>query len=348
MRRAGDRRCLPFKQGDIPDGDTMKPTAEQRLWMYQVMYRSRRLDEAVLAAYMDGKTPVFHMGKGPLPGEMHQSFGQEPTAAGVCAHLGKDDAVGAGHRPHHVAVARGVDLQKMAAELFGKKTGLSGGRGGHMHLYDAKVNFFCSGIIAEGMGPGAGMALARKMQGKPGIAVAFVGDGAANQGAFHEVLNMVGLWKLPFICVIEDNKYGVSVHKKDSTAVARNSDRASAYALAGEFVPGNDPDLIFAAAGRAVMRARSGLGGTILELETERLHGHFIGDSGGYRPEAERKAMIDPIPVYRARLQAEGVASATALAALETKVQTEVDDAMKFGRESAYPDASEALERLYA
>ena len=214
----------------------MKPTPEQRLWMYEAMYRSRRLDEAVLAVYMEGKTPVFHMGKGPLPGEMHQSFGQEPCAAGVCVHLGADDAVGAGHRPHHVAIARGVNLKRMAAELFGKKTGLSGGRGGHMHLYDATVNFFCSGIIAEGMGPGAGMALARKMMKKPGIAVAFVGDGAANQGAFHEVMNMVGLWKLPFICVIEDNKYGVSVSKRDSTAVAHNSDRASAYAVAGEYV----------------------------------------------------------------------------------------------------------------
>jgi pyruvate dehydrogenase E1 component alpha subunit len=316
--------------------------------MYEVMYRSRRLDDAVLAAYMEGKTPVFHMGKGPLPGEMHQSFGQEPTAAGVCAHLGKDDAVGAGHRPHHVAVARGVDLRRMAAELFGKKTGLSGGRGGHMHLYDASVGFFSSGIIAEGMGPGAGIAMARKMQGKPGIAVAFIGDGAANQGAFHEVLNMVGLWKLPFICVIEDNKYGVSVHKKDSTAVARNSDRASAYALAGEYVAGNDPDLIFAAAGRAVERARSGSGGTILELETERLHGHFIGDSGGYRPEAERKSMVDPIPAYRERLLAETVATAADVIALEARVQAEVDEAMQFGRDSAYPEPTEALERLYA
>jgi pyruvate dehydrogenase E1 component alpha subunit len=326
----------------------MKPTPEQRLWMYEAMYRSRRLDDAVLAAYMEGKTPVFHMGKGPLPGEMHQSFGQEPCAAGVCVHLGADDAVGAGHRPHHVAIARGVNLKRMAAELFGKKTGLSGGRGGHMHLYDATVNFFCSGIIAEGMGPGAGMALARKMMKKPGIAVAFVGDGAANQGAFHEVMNMVGLWKLPFICVIEDNKYGVSVSKRDSTAVARNSDRASAYAVAGEYVAGNDPDLIFAAAGRAVERARRGEGGSILELETERLHGHFIGDSGAYRPEAERKAMKDPVPAYRERLLAEAVLPADQLASLEARVQSEVDEAMRFGRESEYPAPEQALERLYA
>jgi len=326
----------------------MKPKPEQRLWMYEAMYRSRRLDESVLAAYMEGKTPVFHMGKGPLPGEMHQSFGQEPCAAGVCVHLGADDAVGAGHRPHHVAIARGVNLKRMAAELFGKKTGLSGGRGGHMHLYDATVNFFCSGIIAEGMGPGAGMALARKMMKKPGIAVAFVGDGAANQGAFHEVMNMVGLWKLPFICVIEDNKYGVSVSKRDSTAVAHNSDRASAYAVAGEYVAGNDPDLIFAAAGRAVERARRGEGGSILELETERLHGHFIGDSGAYRPEAERKAMKDPLPAYRQRLLAEALLPADQLASLEARVQGEVDEAMRFGRESEYPAPEQALERLYA
>lgn len=290
--------------------------------------------------------PVFHMGKGPLPGEMHQFFGQEPCAVGVCAYLGKDDAVGAGHRPQHVAVARGVDLNKMVAELFGKKTGLSGGR--HTHLYDANVNFFSSGIIAEGMGPGAGMALARKMQGKPGIAAAFVGDGAANQGAFHEVLNMVGLWKLPFICVIEHNKYGVSVSKKDPTAIDRNSDRASSHALAGEYVGGNDPDLIFAAAGRAVERARRGEGKTILELETERLHGHFIGDSGAYRPEAERKAMQHLIPAYCQRLLAENAVSPADMAALEAKVPTQVDEAMRFGRESAYPDASDALQRLYA
>jgi pyruvate dehydrogenase E1 component alpha subunit len=244
----------------ILGGSRMKPTAPQRMWMYESMYRSRRFDELIFEAYWEGKRPVFNMGKGPLPGEMHQSFGQEPTAVGVCAHLGPDDAVAASHRPHHVAIARGLPLKEMAAELFGKKAGFSGGHGGHMHIYSREHNFFCSGIIAEGLGPGAGMALARRMQGKPGIAVAYVGEGAANQGAFHEVMNMAGLWKLPFICVIEDNNHGVSVTKKDSTVVARNSDRASAYACAGEYVAGNDPDLIFAAAARAVRLARQGGG----------------------------------------------------------------------------------------
>jgi pyruvate dehydrogenase E1 component alpha subunit len=326
----------------------MQPTAEQRIWMYERMYRSRRMDEAIFEAYWEGKKPVFNMAKGPVPGEMHQSFGQEPCAVGVLVHLGDDDCVGAGHRPHHVAVARDVDLKAMVAEIYGKKTGLSGGRGGHMHLYSAERNFFCSGIIAEGMGPGAGMAMARKMQGKPGVAVAYIGDGAANQGAFHEVMNMASLWKLPFICVIEDNGYGVSVSKKESTAVETNAERAAAYNCAGEFVAGNDPDLIFAAAGRAVERARAGEGPTILELQTERLHGHFIGDPADYRPKEEVGSQVDPIPAYRARLLAEKAADESALAALEERVQAEVDEAVRFARDSDYPAPEEALERLYA
>jgi pyruvate dehydrogenase E1 component alpha subunit len=279
---------------------------------------------------------------------MHQSFGQEPTAAGVCAHLTPDDAVGASHRPHHVAIARGLPLNEMAAELFGKKTGFSGGRGGHMHLYSREHNFFCSGIIAEGLGPGAGMALARRMQGKPGIAVAYVGEGAANQGAFHEVMNIAGLWKLPFICVIEDNNYGVSVTKKDSTAVAHNSDRASSYACAGEYVPGNDPDKIFEAAGRAVELARKGGGPTILELQTERLHGHFIGDSADYRSKEEVAGQIDPVAGYRVRLIEEKVISPADMDALDERIRAEVDTAIRFGRDSQYPAPTEALERVFA
>jgi pyruvate dehydrogenase E1 component alpha subunit len=326
----------------------MKPTAKQRIWMYEKMLTSRRLDEAVFEAYWEGKKPVFNMGAGPLPGEMHQSFGQEPTAVGVCAQLGPDDAVGGNHRPHHVAIARGVNLKRMAAELFGKKTGLSGGRGGHMHIYDKSVNFFCSGIIAEGMGPGAGMALARKMQGKPGIAVSYNGDGAANQGAFHEVMNMASLWKLPFIAVIEDNKYAVSVTKEESTVVPSWKRAAGAYDCHGEFVTGNDPDLIFEAASRCIERARKGEGPSILEIQTERLHGHFIGDVAGYRSKEEVAAQKDPIPLYRKRLLEEKVLSEEEMSALEAKVKSEVDEAMKFGRESEYPAPAEALERVYA
>ena len=325
----------------------MKATPKQRIWMYEAMLKSRLFDDAVFNAYWEGKKPIFHMGKGPLPGEMHQSFGQEPTAVGVCAHLGSDDAVGAGHRPHHVAIARGVNLKRMAAEMFGKKTGLSGGRGGHMHLYDANVNFFCSGIIAEGMGPGAGIALSRKMQGKPGIAVSYNGDGAVNQGAFHEVMNMAALWKLPYVCVIEDNNYAVSVTTKESTVVPAWQ-RAAAYACPGEYVAGNDPDLIFEAAGRAIEHARSGKGPSILELQTERLHGHFIGDSAGYRSKDEVAAQKDPIPLYRARLLDERVLTTADAEKLEAAVKKEVDEAIQFARDSEYPAPAEALEKVFA
>jgi len=130
-----------------------QPNNSQRLWMYEQMLTSRYMEESIERIYMEGKTPVFNMAKGPIPGEMHLSNGQEPCAVGVCAHLEAADIVTATHRPHHIAVAKGVDLNEMMAEIFGKATGLSGGRGGHMHLFDGRVNFSCSGIIAEGMGP---------------------------------------------------------------------------------------------------------------------------------------------------------------------------------------------------
>jgi acetoin:2,6-dichlorophenolindophenol oxidoreductase subunit alpha len=326
----------------------MAPSQATQKWMYERMIESRYFDDAIFAAYFEGKMPVFNMAKGPVPGEMHQSFGQEPCAVGVLAHLGPDDAVGAAHRPHHVAIARGVDLKRMAAELFGKKTGLSGGRGGHMHLYDKSVNFFCSGIIAEGLGPAAGMALARKVQDLPGVAVAYIGEAAANQGAFHEVLNMASLWKLPFICIIEDNNYGVSVPKRVSTAVERNPNRGIAYGCFGEYVEGNDPDKIFTAADIAIGRARRGEGPTILELETERLHGHFIGDPAGYRSEAERGAQKDPLPVYRRRLIDTGVFAEADVVSLEASVKLRIDEAIRFARDSAYPEPADALDKLYA
>ncbi len=246
----------------------MKPNKERKLWMYRHMLVSRYFEEAIEKAYLEGKTPAFNMASGPIPGEMHLSNGQEPCAVGVCAHLEPSDVVTSTHRPHHVAIAKGVDLKKMAAEIFGKATGLSGGRGGHMHIFDAAVNFSCSGIIAEGMGPAVGAALSRKMQSKPGVAVSFLGEGAANQGAFHEALNLAAVWKLPVLFVVEDNAWGISVAKSESTAVARNDARAAGYGMPGAYIPGNDPIAIFDVAGEAVARARAGGGPTLIEIET--------------------------------------------------------------------------------
>ncbi len=322
--------------------------SEVRAGMYRIMVRSRAFDDRLTEQYWVDKSPIFAFGKGPLPGELHTSHGQEPVAAGLCSVLAPEDMMTVGHRPHHMAIARGVDLKRMAAELFGKKPGLSGGRGGHMHVYDASMNFASSGIIAEGLGPAAGMALARRMQGKPGIAVGVIGEAAANQGAFHEVANLVGIYKLPVVILIEDNKWGVTTHKSASTAIERNSDRAAGYGLAGEFVSGNDADLIREACQRAVERARSGGGGTILEIETVRLQGHFMGDPATYI-NAERKAyQVDPIPPYRAKLIAEGVLSEADAQAIEAEENALIDEAVRFALDAPYPAPEEALEHVFA
>ncbi|MBV7550604.1 thiamine pyrophosphate-dependent dehydrogenase E1 component subunit alpha [Pseudomonas sp. PDM26] len=325
------------------------PSKAQRLWMLEQMLVSRYLEESIERIYMEGKTPVFNMANGPIPGEMHLSNGQEPCAVGVCAHLAVEDIVTATHRPHHIAVAKGVDLDEMVAEIFGKKTGLSGGRGGHMHLFDARVNFSCSGIIAQGMGPAVGAALSRQLQGKSGVAVAYLGEGAANQGAFHETLNLAALWKLPVVFVIEDNAWGISVAKASSTAIERNYLRAAAYGMPGVFVPGNDADAIFAAAGEAIARARAGEGPSLIEIETHRLAGHFMGDGETYRPAGEKQALLakDPIPVYRQRLLDLGVLDEVGAAAIEERARGRVDAAVQFARDSAYPAPQEALERVF-
>lgn len=325
------------------------PSNDQRLWMFEQMLVSRYLEESIERIYMEGKTPVFNMANGPIPGEMHLSNGQEPCAVGVCAHLTADDIVTATHRPHHIAVAKGVDLDEMVAEIFGKKTGLSGGRGGHMHLFDARVNFSCSGIIAQGMGPAVGAALSRQLQGKPGVAVAYLGEGAANQGAFHETLNLAALWKLPVVFVIEDNAWGISVAKAASTAIERNYLRAAAYGMPGVFVPGNDADAIFAAAGEAIARARAGEGPSLIEIETHRLAGHFMGDGETYRPAGEKDALLakDPIPAYRQRLLELGVLDEVGAAGIDERARGRVDAAVRFARDSDYPAPQEALDFVF-
>lgn len=320
-----------------------------RLWMYEAMVKSRCFEDAIKPAYLEGKQPLFNMAKGPIPGEMHLSDGQEPCAVGVCAHLRPEDTVTATHRPHHIAIAKGVNLNAMTAEIFGKKAGLSGGRGGHMHLFDPAVNFACSGIIAQGMGPAVGAAMAAKLRGENTVAVAFIGEGAANQGAFHETLNLAAVWNAPVIFVIEDNSYGISVSKADCTAVKRNSDRAAAYGIPGIHVEGNDPDAIYDASGEAIARARSGGGPTLIEIETTRLEGHFMGDAEAYRPEGEveRLRAADPIPAYRSRLEADGI-SAADLDHAEAAARSAVENAFTFARESALPDPEDAFETVFA
>lgn len=322
---------------------------ETQLWMYSAMFQSRQYETALKGLYLEGKTPLFNMAKGPLPGELHLSSGQEPCAVGVCAHLEPGDFLSATHRSHHFAIAKGVDLRRMSAEILGKKAGLSGGRGGHMHLLDRSVSFFSSGIVGEGIPFAAGAAHSFQLRGEPNVAVAEIGEAAANQGAFHEALNLAAIWRLPLVCIISDNNYGVSVSKAASTAVRRNSDRASSYGIPGVYVDDNDPYKIFEVAGEALARARSGGGPSLIEIETCRLEGHFMGDQEAYRPSLEREQIkkSDPIPLMRSRLIATECATEQELIVLERAAQGSVDDALRFAREAPYPSPEEALEHVF-
>lgn len=328
----------------------MGANKEQLLWMYSTMVKARYYEDTMATVYMEGKKPKFDIGAGTVPGEMHLAAGQEPCAAGVCVHLRRDDTVTAPHRPHHVAIAKGIDLKRMTAEIFGRVDGLGGGRGGHMHLFDPDVNFACSGIIAEGAPPAVGAALAARMNGSDAVAVSYVGEGAPNQGGFHEALNLAGLWKLPVIFVIEDNAWGISVPKSKSTAVPDNAVRAAGYNMPGAHVADNDTLKLFDVAGEAVARARAGEGPTLIEVETYRYYGHFQGDPEAYRPKDEVKNLRarDPIDRLRRQLLDDGTADEAELDEAVTRVKQEVDEAYAFARQSPEPAPEEALKHVFA
>ncbi len=322
--------------------------AEVRRGLYETMVLSRTYEEAILREYHADKGPGFDIGKGLVPGEMHLSAGQEPVAAGVCAHLTSDDAVTATHRPHHFAIAHGMDLNPMTAEIFGRVDGLGKGRGGHMHLFDPATHFSCSGIIAEGYPPALGAAFAFQRRGTDRIAVAVTGEGAANQGAFHESLNLAALWKLPVVFVVEDNDWGISVPRDRSTAIPSNADRAAAYGMPGERVEDNDVEAVYAAAGRAVARARSGDGPSLVEVHTLRMWGHFEGDAQGYRPELAEVSEHDPIPRYATLLSDAGILDDAAIEQTRKLASERVEAAVVFAKASALPDPADATAYAFA
>ncbi len=319
-----------------------------RLAMYQQMVRIRQYESRIMQEYHADKSPAWDIGAGLIPGEMHLAAGQEPAAVGVCAHLKKGDAITAPHRPHHFALAHGVDMNKMTAEIYGRTTGLCKGKGGHMHLFDPENHFSCSGIIAQGLPVACGQAMAFQRKGTDHVAVAVTGEGAANQGAFHESLNLAAVWNLPVIFVIEDNDWAISVPKDASTAGASNADRAAGYGMPGVRVEDNDVEAVYEAAGAAIDRARAGDGPSLIEIHTLRLFGHFEGDAQAYRPELETVNERDPIPQYAAALQELGVLSEDQIASIQADADAEVDAAIEFAKSSPEPAPEDALLHVFA
>lgn len=328
----------------------MEPNKDQLIDLYRMMVRIRTFEERVGELYWADKTPVFNIAADPLPGEMHLYSGQEAVAVGVCAHLRPEDAVSGTHRSHGHTIAKGVDLKKMMAELFGKKTGLCQGKGGHMHLFDADLHFGCGGIIGGGIPHAVGAALAFKKQGSDKVGVSFFGEGAANIGAFHESLNLAALWKLPAVFVCEDNLYAISVPKSSSTAVKSNAERAAAYGIPGVLVDGMDVMAVYEAAREAVERARRGEGPSIIECLCYRYRGHFEGDPQLYKPEGEDEEWQkkDPIPKFKERLIGQGVFTEEDAAGIEEDIKAAVEEAVTFAQESAYPEPKEALQHAFA
>jgi pyruvate dehydrogenase E1 component alpha subunit len=219
-----------------------------------------------------------------------------------------------------------------------------------MHLFDPEHKFSCSGIIGASMPPACGAALAAKKRGTDAVAVAFFGEGATNQGAFHESLNLAALWRLPVIFVCEDNKYAISVEKSESTSIAWNSDRAAAYGIPGVRVKHNDALEVFEAAGTAVARARRGEGPTLIEVKTDRYLGHFQGDPETYRPKGEVEALRknDPIPKLGDHLRKLGVLNDALDQKLRAAVTERITEAYDFGRNSPYPKPEDALLHVFA
>ncbi len=335
----------------------MSANLEQKLWMYETMVLIREYEDRLGMAYFEGKMAphiqkglAFDIGAGPVPGEMHLSAGQETAAVGVCAHLQEGDSVWGTHRTHHFAIAHGVDLNRLTAEMYGKVDGLCRGKGGHMHLFDRKTKFACTGIVGAGIPHAVGAALAAKKRGKNWVAIAEFGEGASNEGAFHEALNMASLWKLPVVFVCQDNNYGISVPKSVSTSVASVADRASAYSMPGITHSECEPEGVFDAAGEAIDRARSGGGPTLIETKVFRYCGHFQGDPETYRPKGEIDSLReqDPIPRYAEKLKQENALSDDQIKEVLARVTSRIDEAFEFARASEYPAREEAFQHVFA
>ena len=305
------------------------------------MYLIRRFEEGAEEAYMRG---LIH-------GTMHLSIGQEASAVGSTMALRTTDYITSTHRGHGHCIGKGADPKLMFAEFFGKEEGYCRGRGGSMHIADVETgNLGANGIVGGGIPIAVGAALAIKKQKRDDVTVCYFGDGATNEGAFHEALNMAAIWKLPVLFVCENNKYGMSVSTERSMAVANVADRAKAYGMPGVIVDGNSVADVAEAVMAATERARSGKGPTLIECKTYRTRGHSRSDRNRYRSKEEIddwKAR-DPIPAFEAELIAHGLATAEDVAAIRAAAEAEIAAGIEFARMGTDPDVSEVTRDVYS
>ena len=256
------------------------------------------------------QTVEKHFLAGEIPGFVHLYIGEEAIATGVCANLTPDDYIASTHRGHGHSIAKGADVSRMMAEIFGKKTGYCKGKGGSMHIADFSVGMLgANGVVGGSFAIATGAALATKMLEQKRVAVAFFGDGASNRGTFHESANLASIWKLPVIFLCENNQYASTTPYRSSTSVEDIADRARGYGMPGVVVDGNDVFAVYEAAKAAVERARGGGGPSLVEAKTYRIKGHFVGDPELYRSKEEVQeifAKTDPISQFERQVSSEG------------------------------------------
>ena len=311
-------------------GASSQLSGDELLGLYTQMVRVREFEEQVHRSYLDG---LVH-------GTTHLCQGQEAVPVGVLKALRADDYITYTYRGHGTCIARGMSMEGAFAEIFGRNTGVSKGLGGSMHLQDAKLNLLGSfGIVGGGLPVAGGAGLSAKLRGEGQVSVTFFGDGAVNNGAFHESLNIAAVWKLPVIYVCENNLYGEFTPVAVSTPFADLARRADGYDMAAEIVDGNDALAVYDAASRAVARARDGEGPTFIECKTYRHHGHSRTDPGKYRPDGELNAWLerDPVPNFRDLLMKKKLLDKAQDAALVGAIRDEVTAAAAAAAAADWP-----------
>lgn len=305
------------------------------------MYLIRRFEEGAEESYTRG---LIH-------GTMHLSIGQEASAVGISLPLSDDDMITSTHRGHGHCIAKGAEVSKMFAEFFGKETGYCKGRGGSMHIADvSKGNLGANGIVGGGIPIAVGAALSAKKQKNGKVVISYFGDGANNEGAFHEALNMAAVWKLPVVFVCENNGYGMSTSTKRSTAVANVADRAVAYNMPGVIVDGNSLSEVAEASHEAVERARRGEGPTLIECKTYRHRGHSKSDRNRYRTKEEIEDWItnrDPILLFQEQLKEFGFVTDGEIEAIRADAEKEIAEAIEFAKNSPSPDLNNLTRDVY-
>src|SRR5947209_20281001 len=322
-------------------GSSIQPLDKsQLLRLYEQMETIRQFEETAGKEFAAGK----------IPGFVHLYAGEEAVAVGVCAHLTEDDFITSHHRGHGHAIAKGVDIRAMVAELLGREAGACRGKGGSMHIADVHKGMLgANGIVGGGFPLAAGAGLTAKANGKGQVAICFFGDGASNQGTFHEGLNLAGIWKLPVVFVAENNGYAESTPVTYHMSCRDIADRAAGYGMPGVTVDGLDVLAVYEAAGEAIARARRGEGPSLIECQTYRYFGHFEGDTVTYRTKDEETFYRgrDCIQRFRDAVLKQGLLAESDLAEIDARTANILEDAALFAQQSPLPAPQATLGDVY-